>query len=77
MSEHAGCQEAYERELRRRAHAEARLEALVIAIRLLAQRLDGVDGRTHERLGGRTLGGSVRFLADGEGWADPVRHSQT
>lgn len=60
---HAGCQEAYERQLRRAEFAEARLTALVGQFHALASDLDSIQGHTaHERLGGKTLGGSVRWL---------------
>jgi hypothetical protein len=62
-TDHAGCQLAYERQRRRAEFAEARLAALVNEFYRLASRMDGIQGHTpHERLGGKTLGGSVRWL---------------
>lgn len=65
--EHAGCYEAYDRERRRRQFAEARMAALVVEFRKLAQKFDGISGHTtHDRLGGMTLGGAIRNITNGE-----------
>lgn len=62
---HAGCMSAWEYERNRRQHLEARLAAINAELRLLAHAMDGISGHvTHERLGGKTLGGAVRNVAD-------------
>lgn len=67
MSEHAGCQSAYAEQRRRAEFAEARLEAFVSEFRKLAHAFDGISGRTtYPQLGGKTLGGAIRNITNGE-----------
>jgi len=64
---HVGCQEAYEKQRRRAEFSEARMKALVVEFRQLARTFDGIDGhRTYPALGGKTLGGVIRSLTNGE-----------
>lgn len=64
---HAGCQEAWEYQRLRADFIQARLDHMLAEFRLLAQAMDSISGHaTHDRLGGRTLGGAVRFIVKGE-----------